>query len=1061
MTPRIAAAMGPLRIATALALAMALSATAAAGFPPSDGDARKALIDEDPAAFASALDSALAVADLSDDTLKQLLEAGAEEYLEATGDSLLLADVHFVLTASREAVADWYRSVLRDDQALALRNDGDYQGSADAFREAAEIYRRVGHLRREAVAWGSLGVSIWYTGDMEAVGEAYARALAARERLGDPVLIGRTLNGLGSVSLRLGNYREALGYYRRARAVRETLDNPVDLGATVTYIGHVEKELGNLEEARSNYRRALELFGDDAPARRLNEVRGGLANVYASLGEQDKALEVYRSVLASAEAEADSELIAQTRSNISGVLAELGDYTEALRELNVARAILESSDNAYYLANTLNAVGGVYLELGDIPKALQAYQESRRRGEESGNAQETAYALANLGSAYTRMGLYDRALETYEEAAAMNRDLENPAGLRAALFGKAVALDESGKTEEALALYQEVVALDREAGLPTNQAEDLVNIANTLSTLLRFDEARAHYREALALARDMGLKRVLWPCNLGIGDSYEREGVLDSARVYNDRAIGIMENLKGSALSEETRTAFLGQRAYVYEAQIHVLAKLHDGDPRGGYAEAAFRVAEEGKAQALQEMLAEGHMDLDAGVPADLAEERDRTDRRIKSVQNQLRRGDVEPDSLRALTRRLGELEKTLAQVLERIRLQNPRLATLDAGKPVSLDALRETLLKKGDACLLEYALGDSASYLWVVTRKNLSLFRLPPRDAVETVARTLRTALSNPDPSGDAILVEAASSLYGMILGPAEPLLGKMKNAFVVPDGALHFVPFDGLLTRASAPLDPGADATARGDYLSRLPYAFLDASLDYGPSATTLMTLTTLERGRDRASMEFLGVGDPVFHASDDADAKDLSPLPFTRDEVTGIAKRFKPETETLLLGEDAAESRLLEPGFLGRYRILHFATHGLIDERHPERSRLALSYPRDPSEDGYLQASEIYGRRLAADLVVLSACETGRGRLVRGEGVLGLPRAFFYSGASSVVVSLWSVSDRSTTRLMQGFYEQFVDKKRPTAEALRRAKDALRQDPEFAHPFYWAPFVLMGAS
>lgn len=187
---------------------------------------------------------------------------------------------------------------------------------------------------------------------------------------------------------------------------------------------------------------------------------------------------------------------------------------------------------------------------------------------------------------------------------------------------------------------------------------------------------------------------------------------------------------------EETRAAFLGRRAFVYEAQIHVLAKLDAADPGAGYAAAAFGVAEAGKARALQETMEEGRMDLDAGISPELTGERDRTERLIKTVQNRLRRGDAEPDSTKALDRRLGNLEKTLASLQERIRLENPRLSTLDAGEPLSLDALRRALLDRDDTRLLEYALGDSASYLWVVSRKDLALFRLPPRDAIEAVAR-------------------------------------------------------------------------------------------------------------------------------------------------------------------------------------------------------------------------------------------------------------------------------------------------------------------------------------
>ena len=247
------------------------------------------------------------------------------------------------------------------------------------------------------------------------------------------------------------------------------------------------------------------------------------------------------------------------------------------------------------------------------------------------------------------------------------------------------------------------------------------------------------------------------------------------------------------------------------------------------------------------------------------------------------------------------------------------------------------------------------------------------------------------------------------------------------------------------------------------------------YGPSATVLAVLAQQGDRRPRtATLDLFALGNPIFEprkAEDTAPAVapaeanapatrgGLAPLPFTGEEVEAIGALFEPGRRTLLLQNEARETRVREPGFLGRYRWLHFATHGLVDERRPERSSLALAFPEDASEDGFLQASEIYGLNLDADLVVLSACETGLGKTVRGEGVLGLPRAFLFAGAKSVVVSMWSVSDRSTSKYMQEAYRQMVRQNKAPAEAMMRARDTLRRSPEFAHPFYWAPFVLIG--
>jgi CHAT domain-containing protein len=362
---------------------------------------------------------------------------------------------------------------------------------------------------------------------------------------------------------------------------------------------------------------------------------------------------------------------------------------------------------------------------------------------------------------------------------------------------------------------------------------------------------------------------------------------------------------------------------------------------------------------------------------------------------------------------------------------------------------------------LLEYSLGDSASYLFALTGREIRLHRLPPRDAIEAEVRRLRAALAKPSASGDSTLVRSARALYLQCLAPVRDLLPAARQVILVPDGALQFLPFEVLLEED--PPAPPHMAGQREAYFASLSYAFRKSEVNYGPSSTVLAILATQPRRPDTRG--FFGIGDPVFSAPgmDSAGSAggtgSLSPLPQTGLEVESIAGFFPPAERTVLLGMDARESSIAALGDLGRFRILHFATHGLVDERRPERSSLALSYPRDPSEDGYLQAAEIYRLHLGAELVVLSACETGVGRMVRGEGVLGLPRAFLYAGASSVLVSLWSVSDRSTAELMTEFYRTLMREDKSPGQALRSAQRELRAKPGYSHPFYWAPFILIG--
>lgn len=1036
--------------------------------PPDSTAARAALVAADPAGFQSAFDSVLVAVDPNAPGWADALDAAAADHLAATGDSILVSDLAFVRKADPAARARWAKAVARDADGFALRSQGDIPGSIAAFQEAAETYRALGDLRREAVAWGSLGVSYWYAGDFDGVGRAYGEALDARNRLGDAVLIGRTLNGLGSMHFQLGQNREALDYYRRAREVREKLDNRVDLATTTSYLGNVQYRMGNLIEAKARYQEALDIFGPDGSGRAYQGARVGLANVLTDLGETDAALAIYRDELAQAEASGDRAVATAAHRNIGSLLRSQGDPAGALRHLLKAHEIQAEDGNTLELARIDNDLGLIHFDLRDLPRAAEYFQAARDSAAVVGNENEKGSALQNLGLVYMEMGLYDRALANVEEALAAHRAQEDPGAERSALFTKGEILQHQGEHEQSLAVYQEVLAGDRERGDRVGEALDLVNVGFQLNALGRTDEAMNRYRESAALAREMDRSEILWRCYLGIGDSFERMGRLDSTRVYNRKAVDVLEASRAQGLSEEARTSFLGNWSYLYEAQIHVLGKMFAQKPDEALAAEAFAVAERGKSRALLDMLAESHVDLSGTLDPETARTREDMERRLNELRYRARKAEGEnasADSLRALRKEIRNLEGEQKALLERIRLENPRYAALDTGKPQTLDAIRNTLLRGKDRMLCEFTLGDSASYLWVLTAKDLEFHRLPPREEIESQVQRLRAGLTNPLPATDADLVDAAATLYSMLFGPVKEHLEKAKTVYLVPDGSLHFIPFEVLLEEPVQAPQADLAPEARNAYFARLPYAFRKTRVLYGPSATTLSTLASARTKEKKKDPTLLAVGDPVFGTGEGAEAEEsairtgLAPLPYTRDEVETIASYFKEDRRTTLLENAAREKTLVEPGYLSKFDILHFATHGLIDERRPDQSRLALSFPQDPSEDGYLQASEIYGLDLHADLVVLSACETGLGKMVRGEGVLGLPRAFFYAGASSIVVSLWSVSDHSTADLMSAFYQRMISRGDAPAEALRRAKEELRKTDTFAHPFYWAPFVILG--
>ena len=397
--------------------------------PPDSVEARHAAILSGPEWFQDIFDSLIVAADLKDPDQAVLFETAGRDYLAATGDSLLLSDYEFVSSIPEGTRPDWYTTVVTDVRGWILRDEGDLQGSAVAFREAAEAYRRLGHLRREAVAWGSLGVSYFRLADWDASEGAYVNALEARRRLGDPLLIGRTLNAMGSVNLRKTNYHVALDYYGQARAVRETLDRPGDLGTTLGYIGNVHYRLGNLEEARRSYLSALEVFGP-AGEEMIHPARSGLANIHAELGEHRRAIELYREQLTLAEAQDDQREAAVMHVSLAIELRAIGDHAGALRELGRAREIQQSTEDFFHLSRTMNWLGIVYGNLGNFSSAMDAFKEAERLAIETENKMVLGRIKANFGVVYQQMGLFERAIETYEEALVVQEELEDRLGTR-------------------------------------------------------------------------------------------------------------------------------------------------------------------------------------------------------------------------------------------------------------------------------------------------------------------------------------------------------------------------------------------------------------------------------------------------------------------------------------------------------------------------------------------------------------------------------------------------------------------------------------------------------
>ncbi len=445
---------------------------------------------------------------------------------------------------------------------------------------------------------------------------------------------------------------------------------------------------------------------------------------------------------------------------------------------------------------------------------------------------------------------------------------------------------------------------------------------------------------------------------------------------------------------------------------------------------------------------------------------------------------------LEAAERKLEDALAEYGQVQADLKASSPAYAALTQPQPLSVAEIQTQILD-GKALLLEYALGDKRSFLWAVSPDSVRSFELPGRARIEGLARLYYDLLTarNLRPPGetlaawkqridraDADAERTGRELSRLLLGPVGKLLDD-RPLLIVADGALQYIPFAALSVPSGAPL------AARHDVVSL-------------PSASALAVLRRDIRGRARAPKALAIFGDPVFQKTDerltsrpgnrrpgklermklasatrgewspagsrqgDAERLAFRRLPSSAREARAIAALVPPNQRLLALGFDASRARALSPE-LAQYRDLHFATHGVLDSRRPELSKLVLSLydERGRPEDGFLRLNDIYNLRLDADLVVLSACRTARGQEIRGEGLVGLTRGFMYAGAARVLASLWSVEDRATADLMATFYRDRLRQGLSPAEALRRAQLEIARQPGRKSPYFWAGFSLQG--
>ncbi|MEG5171897.1 CHAT domain-containing protein [Microcoleus sp. B3-D7] len=816
------------------------------------------------------------------------------------------------------------------------------------------------------------------------------------------------------------SYQEALQKFDAARSLYQMLRNREKEAYTLHQMGFITNRLGDRQQALNYYKQALSWNQTVADRPKQAVILNNIGAVYYALGEKQQAIDYYNQVLS--------------------LIREMGDRPEASINLSNISNIPANSDTSLgdrtAEATTLNNIGLAYNDLGEKQKAKEYFNQALPLFRAMGDRAKEATTLTNIGLVYSDLGEKQTALDYYKQALDLRQKAGDRRGEALTLNNTGTTYSELGKQQEAEEYFKQALPLFRAVGDRPGEALTLYNMANIK------------------------------------GD----RGNLIAALTDIETSIKIIENLRTKITNHELRISYFATVQDYYQFYIDLLMELHKTNPKSGYDRKAFQASESSRARSLLELLQEANADIRQGVAPELLQQERNLQQQLDALETRrietLSRPNHTPAEKVELDQKLQTLLGQYQDIQAQIRSTSPRYAALTQPQPLTLAQIQQQILDD-QTILLQYSLGKERSYLWGVTKTSITSYELPKQVDIEKAARNFRDAVTNPRYRNIADRVaEANNALSQIILQPVAAQLGQ-RRLLIVGDGILNYLPFAAL----SLPERPGRNPN---------PPLIVDHEIVLLPSASTLGILRQNYNDRQPPTRTLAMLADPVFSPEDErvrtqsnsgnpqaiesvnlglshssrANNLQLSRLKFTRQEAQIIQALVPANSRTESLDFEASRAAATSQN-LSQYKIIHFATHGLANSTNPELSGIILSLVDDKGNplNGFLRLTDIFNLKLAADLVVLSACQTGMGPIVQGEGMVGLTRGFMYAGAQRVVVSLWSVDDEGTATLMSSFYQGMLQKGLTPAAALRAAQLEMWKQEEWRSPYYWAAFTLQG--
>ncbi|HEV8483896.1 MAG TPA: CHAT domain-containing tetratricopeptide repeat protein [Blastocatellia bacterium] len=955
----------------------------------------------------------------------------------------------------------WRDASLEEDLALKLI---DAQSEQERIALLSSESQLVTTKLRKALVVQAERQS--YLANHSAALAIYAIARAIAERIGDKEGMADVSLGLGMIHRSQGNFNAALEDLEKCSTLYREVGNQEYLAFALDSIGTVHRKLGNYVLALEYSEKSLAIAEASGSRDASLSTLMNLGNVWYALGDFPRALEAYQKVLPIFEALNRRQGISYALSNIGNIYYVQGNYGGALELYQKSLAIEQSIGDQSGISSSLASIGFVHRQQGNYDLALEFYQKSLALRQTLGAKADIANSLNYIGNVHKLRGEQGQALDFFRKSLELKEALGDKPGAASSLFGIGQFYQSEGNYGMALDSYRKSLKLFEAMGSRHWISTVQLGIAQTHYSRGSYKEARESAERAADIAMQTGMVEALWEARTIMGKIHLALSQPAQARRAFEEAISAIEELRGQlAGDEQSQQHFFESKVAPYHEMIGLLVAQ-------GNLEEALAYAERAKARVLLDVLNTGRVNFSKAMNSQEQEQEQKLKTKLASLNLQISResqlAQTDPKRLTDIHDRRQKARLEYEAFQTSLYATHPELKVRRGeAQPVKLEDAA-ALLPDRQGALLEYVVTNEKTYLFVLSYAAAETLQ---RQATGAIAQPLRLRVyslevKRKDLAAQAIefrrqlakrnlgFRETARSLYDLLLKPARAELQGKRTLVIVPDGALWELPFQAL-------------QDAKGRYLLE------DHVLSYAPSLTVLREMARLRTKRpgDRPTFAtLLAMGNPalgkqtidrVTLAHRD---EQLEPLPEAEKEVKTLAQLYGSAQSRVYVGVEAREERMKNEA--GSFAIVHLATHSTLDDASPMYSRVLLSQEAgNANEDGLLEAWEIMKLDLKADIVVLSACETARGRVAAGEGVIGLTWALFIAGTPTTVVSQWKVESASTTELMVEFHGNLRSHFKPGGQqlgpalALREAALKLLKNRRYSHPFYWAGFVVVG--